>query len=156
MKKFRKYVANALKKVLATPAIKRLKTAQTFKCNTTSAPPTRKLKTSSRACTPTILSNRKFSTHFRPRPNRKRNSAFQMLKSCRQLSMTVRSPGGGWAPRQTCSWMDRQGRPVSPPLEYQRPPPALPPAPPAPRYPPYGSRSTSKDRSIRRVISMFF
>lgn len=79
-----------------------------------------------------------------------------MLKSCRQLSMTVRSPGGGWAPRQTCSWMDRQGRPVSPPLEYQRPPPALPPAPATTRYPPYGSRSTSKDRSIRRVISFYF
>lgn len=83
-----------------------------------------------------------------------------MLKSCRQLSMTVRSPTGGCgtgAQRQTCSWMDRQGRPVSPPLEYQRTAPAqVPPAPPpliaAQRYPALpGSRSSSKDRSIRRV-----
>lgn len=56
-----------------------------------------------------------------------------MLKSCRKLSMTVRSPTlpgaatlgssslpGNFIVRQTCSWMDRQGRPVSPPLEYQR------------------------------------
>lgn len=47
-----------------------------------------------------------------------------MLKSCRKLSMTVRSPtlsslgGASWQMRQTCSWMDRHGRPVSPPLEY--------------------------------------
>ncbi|KAJ9589394.1 hypothetical protein L9F63_017398, partial [Diploptera punctata] len=57
----------------------------------------------------------------------------KMLKSCRKLSMTVKSPnlhlqppaerppahqGGPWILRQTYSWMDRQGRPVSPPLEY--------------------------------------
>lgn len=77
-----------------------------------------------------------------------------MLKSCRKLSMTVRSPtlpggslvGGGapWQMRQTCSWMDRHGRPVSPPLEYSRSG-LVPPQ----RYG-YG-RSSSKDRSIRRV-----
>ena len=49
-----------------------------------------------------------------------------MLKSCRTLSMTVRGPAidprcrGGhqlWPQnrQQTCSWMDRQGRPASPP-----------------------------------------
>ncbi|CAH1104450.1 unnamed protein product [Psylliodes chrysocephalus] len=79
----------------------------------------------------------------------------EMLKSCRNLSMTVRSPnlptsragyGGGapWQMRQTCSWMDRHGRPVSPPMEYARSGPV-----PVQRYG-YG-RSTSKDRSIRRV-----
>uniref|UniRef100_A0AAR5PV30 PDZ domain-containing protein n=3 Tax=Dendroctonus ponderosae TaxID=77166 RepID=A0AAR5PV30_DENPD len=72
-----------------------------------------------------------------------------MLKSCRKLSMTVRTPnlpgtgsmacsGAPWQMRQTCSWMDRHGRPVSPPLEYSK-----------------GrlghARTTSKDRSIRRV-----
>lgn len=91
-----------------------------------------------------------------------------MLKSCRKLSMTVRSPalpgsgvgtlysgaGGQWMVRQTCSWMDRQGRPVSPPMEYSRTScivTAPPPAPVvAPRYQGH-SRSASKDRSIRRV-----
>lgn len=79
----------------------------------------------------------------------------QILKSSRQISMTVRAPptlntaaplhgfgpplrggggGGGSAAlaggdpammgaynqpfRQTCSWMDRHGRPASPPMEY--------------------------------------
>lgn len=63
----------------------------------------------------------------------------QILKSSRQISMTVRAPpsmnsGGpiqGFGPqmsalrdsyaqpfRQTCSWMDRHGRPASPPMEY--------------------------------------
>ncbi|KAH1001603.1 hypothetical protein HUJ04_005598 [Dendroctonus ponderosae] len=75
--------------------------------------------------------------------------ALKMLKSCRKLSMTVRTPnlpgtgsmacsGAPWQMRQTCSWMDRHGRPVSPPLEYSK-----------------GrlghARTTSKDRSIRRV-----
>ncbi|XP_020708449.2 whirlin isoform X4 [Athalia rosae] len=53
--------------------------------------------------------------------------ALKMLKSCRTLSMTVRGPaldprcrGGhpGWSSsgrQQSCSWMDRQGRPASPP-----------------------------------------
>ncbi|KAG5865214.1 hypothetical protein JTB14_014230 [Gonioctena quinquepunctata] len=78
-----------------------------------------------------------------------------MLKSCRKLSMTVRSPtlasglvagGGGatWQMRQTCSWMDRHGRPVSPPLEYAK-------SGPLPHQQKYGWRSSSKDRSIRRV-----
>nr|CAH7729527.1 unnamed protein product [Callosobruchus chinensis] len=51
----------------------------------------------------------------------------QMLKSCRKISMTVRSPtlpmGNCVGPRplrQTCSWIDRYGRPASPPLEYSR------------------------------------
>lgn len=61
-----------------------------------------------------------------------------MLKSCRKMTMTVRAgpaplpllnplgplgplqlPGqggqGGWAARQAYTWMDRTGRPVSPP-----------------------------------------
>ncbi|XP_055691368.1 whirlin [Lutzomyia longipalpis] len=61
----------------------------------------------------------------------------QILKSSRQISMTVRSPPSltssaplhGFGPpqresaypppyRQTCSWMDRHGRPASPPMEY--------------------------------------
>nr|XP_022914234.1 whirlin isoform X1 [Onthophagus taurus] len=80
--------------------------------------------------------------------------ALKMLKSCRKLSMTVKSPtlsggfgvmgGCSWHTRQTCSWMDRQGRPVSPPLEYSR----------GGQIPPqrYGyGRSSSKDRTVRRV-----
>lgn len=77
-------------------------------------------------------------------------SLFQMLKSCRKLSMTVRSPtlpsglgcgGAPWQMRHTCSWMDRHGRPVSPPVEYTRS---------GQRYGGYGFK-TNKDRSIRRV-----
>ncbi|XP_066143648.1 whirlin isoform X2 [Euwallacea fornicatus] len=71
-----------------------------------------------------------------------------MLKSCRKISMTVRTPnlpgtgamacsGAPWQMRQTCSWMDRHGRPVSPPLEYSRGR--------------TGNRTSSKDRSVRRV-----
>lgn len=80
--------------------------------------------------------------------------SFQMLKSCKKLSMTVRSPslpaapssgGAPWQMRQTCSWIDRQGRPVSPPIEYIRSSQMAPPE----RYG-YG-RASSKDRSIRRV-----
>lgn len=73
---------------------------------------------------------------------------FQMLKSCRKLSMTVQSPnvlsqplplafpasvpaGGPWLVRQSYSWMDREGRPVSPPLEYAR---AVPPTILTPRW----------------------
>lgn len=67
-----------------------------------------------------------------------------MLKSNKKLSMTVQSPnvathplplsppssastGGPWLVRQSYSWMDREGRPVSPPLEYARaaPPPIV-------------------------------
>ncbi|XP_063978694.1 whirlin isoform X9 [Diachasmimorpha longicaudata] len=56
----------------------------------------------------------------------------QMLKSCRTLSMTVRGPaldprcrGGhpvwsGSGRQQSCSWMDRQGRPASPPPLHPR------------------------------------
>ncbi|KAF7395706.1 hypothetical protein HZH68_009756 [Vespula germanica] len=54
----------------------------------------------------------------------------QMLKSCRTLSMTVRGPALDprcrvghpvWPSsgrQQSCSWMDRQGRPASPPPFY--------------------------------------
>lgn len=68
----------------------------------------------------------------------------QILKSSREISMTVRAPPSsmfnssaplhGFGPpprgapidttylpppnRQTCSWMDRHGRPASPPYEY--------------------------------------
>ncbi|XP_073942018.1 uncharacterized protein isoform X3 [Choristoneura fumiferana] len=57
--------------------------------------------------------------------------ALKMLKSCRQLTMTVRT-AGALVGRASCSWMDRYGRPASPP-------------------PPRAPRSNSKDRSIRRV-----
>ncbi|XP_053601209.1 whirlin isoform X3 [Plodia interpunctella] len=57
--------------------------------------------------------------------------ALKMLKSCRQLTMTVRT-AGALVGRASCSWMDRYGRPASPP-------------------PPRATRSSSKDRSIRRV-----
>lgn len=85
------------------------------------------------------------------------SSFFQMLKSCKKLSMTVRSPslpavpssgGAPWQMRQTCSWIDRQGRPVSPPIEYIRSSQMAPPE----RYG-FG-RASSKDRSIRRVSAM--
>ncbi|KAF5294051.1 hypothetical protein FQA39_LY13525 [Lamprigera yunnana] len=76
--------------------------------------------------------------------------ALKMLKSCRKLSMTVKSPaiptgvlegrGGPFYARQTCSWMDRQGRPVSPPSEYTR----------LSNVPPQ-RHGLSKDRNIRRV-----
>ncbi|XP_057332818.1 whirlin isoform X5 [Microplitis mediator] len=59
--------------------------------------------------------------------------ALKMLKSCRTLSMTVRGPaldprcrGGhpiwstGSGRQQSCSWMDRQGRPASPPPLHPR------------------------------------
>ncbi|XP_043475919.1 whirlin isoform X2 [Leptopilina heterotoma] len=58
--------------------------------------------------------------------------ALKMLKSCRTLSMTVRGPAldprcrGGhpvWTAtgrQQSCSWMDRQGRPASPPPLHPR------------------------------------
>lgn len=91
-----------------------------------------------------------------------------MLKSCRQLSMTVRSPNlptpsqppppppsssGPWLLRQTYSWMDRQGRPVSPPLEYARasPPVLVAPPPPPPRW--TYSRS-NKEKAIRKVSNL--
>ncbi|CAG9814385.1 unnamed protein product [Phaedon cochleariae] len=84
--------------------------------------------------------------------------ALKMLKSCRKLSMTVRSPtmppGGGiagpggapWQMRQTCSWMDRLGRPVSPPLEY-----AARGAAPQ-RYGGGYGRPASRDRTVRRQL----
>lgn len=71
--------------------------------------------------------------------------------------MTVRSPslpagpvwgGAPWQMRQTCSWMDRQGRPASPPIEYIRSSQMVPPE----RY--VYSRPSSKDRSIRRVSAL--
>ncbi|XP_046427096.1 whirlin isoform X6 [Neodiprion fabricii] len=58
--------------------------------------------------------------------------ALKMLKSCRTLSMTVRGPAldprcrgshPGWTAsgrQQSCSWMDRQGRPASPPPLHGR------------------------------------
>ncbi|XP_046484997.1 whirlin isoform X8 [Neodiprion pinetum] len=58
--------------------------------------------------------------------------ALKMLKSCRTLSMTVRGPAldprcrgshPGWTAsgrQQSCSWMDRQGRPASPPPLHSR------------------------------------
>ncbi|XP_034943796.1 whirlin isoform X9 [Chelonus insularis] len=58
--------------------------------------------------------------------------ALKMLKSCRTLTMTVKGPaldprcrGGhpiwsGSGRQQSCSWMDRQGRPASPPPLYPR------------------------------------
>ncbi|XP_024935556.1 uncharacterized protein LOC107274995 isoform X2 [Cephus cinctus] len=58
--------------------------------------------------------------------------ALKMLKSCRTLSMTVRGPAldprcrgnhPAWSSsgrQQSCSWMDRQGRPASPPPLHPR------------------------------------
>lgn len=71
--------------------------------------------------------------------------------------MTVRSPsfpaapilgGAPWQMRQTCSWIDRQGRPVSPPIEYIRSSQMA----PAERY--GYTRPSSKDRNIRRVSAL--
>jgi len=72
----------------------------------------------------------------------------QMLKSCRTLSMTVRGPAldprcrGGhpvWSSSgrpQSCSWMDRQGRPASPP----------------PPHPPRDSRYGPRTRKVELCI----
>lgn len=81
--------------------------------------------------------------------------------------MTVKSPnlhlqpppdrpsshqGGPWILRQTYSWMDRQGRPVSPPLEYaQATPPVVVAAPPPPPAPRYYSRSNKEKGATRKV-----
>nr|XP_012148623.1 PREDICTED: whirlin isoform X3 [Megachile rotundata] len=74
--------------------------------------------------------------------------ALKMLKSCRTLSMTVRGPAldprcrGGhpvWSTsgrQQSCSWMDRQGRPASPP----------------PLYPPRDSRYGPRTRKVELCI----
>ncbi|KAL6254628.1 hypothetical protein P5V15_013935 [Pogonomyrmex californicus] len=71
-----------------------------------------------------------------------------MLKSCRTLSMTVRGPAldprcrGGhpvWSSSgrpQSCSWMDRQGRPASPP----------------PLHPPRDSRYGPRTRKVELCI----
>uniref|UniRef100_A0A8D8WQK7 Whirlin n=1 Tax=Cacopsylla melanoneura TaxID=428564 RepID=A0A8D8WQK7_9HEMI len=94
--------------------------------------------------------------------------ALKMLKSNRELSMTVRSPSipppaqGGrthpnppapppaWTMRQAYSWIDRQGRPCSPPLDYAHSViPMPPPPPPPPRWNSYSARS-SKDK-VRKV-----
>ncbi|XP_063233633.1 whirlin-like [Bacillus rossius redtenbacheri] len=90
--------------------------------------------------------------------------ALKMLKSCRQLSMTVKSPNlppppppppppmerpqpaSPWLVRQAYSWIDRQGRPVSPPPEYARASPP-PPPPPNPRY----YCRPGKDKGVRKV-----
>ncbi|KAL6424730.1 hypothetical protein ACFW04_010002 [Cataglyphis niger] len=74
--------------------------------------------------------------------------ALKMLKSCRTLSMTVRGPAldprcrGGhpvWSAsgrQQSCSWMDRQGRPASPP----------------PLHPPRDSRYGPRTRKVELCI----
>ncbi|KAI5743902.1 hypothetical protein M8J77_023511 [Diaphorina citri] len=86
-----------------------------------------------------------------------------MLKSNRELSMTVRSPSippqaprnhplpppPAWTMRQAYSWIDRQGRPCSPPLDYARSVIPMPPPPPPPPRWNYSARS-SKD-TVRKV-----
>ncbi|KAJ8670539.1 hypothetical protein QAD02_001798, partial [Eretmocerus hayati] len=78
--------------------------------------------------------------------------ALKMLKSCRTLSMTVRGPAidprcrGGhpvWPHnrQQSCSWMDRQGRPASPP-------------PVNPRDSRYGCRTRRVDLLIEPGMSL--
>ncbi|XP_043259994.1 whirlin-like isoform X3 [Colletes gigas] len=74
--------------------------------------------------------------------------ALKMLKSCRTLSMTVRGPALDprcrvghpvWSTsgrQQSCSWMDRQGRPASPP----------------PVYPPRDSRYCPRTRKVELCI----
>ncbi|XP_026827243.1 whirlin isoform X8 [Ooceraea biroi] len=74
--------------------------------------------------------------------------ALKMLKSCRTLSMTVRGPAldprcrGGhpvWSSsgrQQSCSWMDREGRPASPP----------------PLHPPRDSRYGPRTRKVELCI----
>uniref|UniRef100_A0A0A9VQ25 Whirlin n=1 Tax=Lygus hesperus TaxID=30085 RepID=A0A0A9VQ25_LYGHE len=67
-----------------------------------------------------------------PFTNISHEDALKVLKSCRELSITVRStvpftersppqqalPGG--APIQTYTWVDRKGRPVSPPPRFRQ------------------------------------
>ncbi|XP_017878493.1 whirlin-like isoform X3 [Ceratina calcarata] len=75
--------------------------------------------------------------------------ALKMLKSCRTLSMTVRGPALNprcrgnhpvWSSsggrQQSCSWIDRQGRPTSPPPLYP------------PRDPRYGPRTRKVELCI--------
>ncbi|XP_075213804.1 whirlin protein dyschronic [Lycorma delicatula] len=101
----------------------------------------------------------------KPRTAPRDEEVTKMLKSCRQLSMTVRSPNlpsstsaqaggqtGPWVLRQTYSWIDRQGRPVSPPPEYARAsPPVLVPPPPPPPPPRWNYQRPNKDKVIRKV-----
>lgn len=51
------------------------------------------------------------------------------MKSCRQISMTIRTSPlsqrqqygvDGWLMKQSYSWMDRMGRPASPPPDYSK------------------------------------
>lgn len=94
-----------------------------------------------------------------------------MLKSNRELSMTVRSPSippqaprnhplpppPAWTMRQAYSWIDRQGRPCSPPLDYARSVIPMPPPPPPPPRWNYSARS-SKDtvRKVRPHLQEYF
>ncbi|XP_065202666.1 whirlin-like isoform X7 [Planococcus citri] len=64
-----------------------------------------------------------------PFTNISHEEALKILKSCRQISMTIRTSPlsnrqkygmGGWLVRQSYSWMDRMGRPVSPPPDYSK------------------------------------
>ncbi|XP_032677974.1 whirlin isoform X1 [Odontomachus brunneus] len=80
--------------------------------------------------------------------------ALKMLKSCKTLSMTVRGPAldprcrGGhpvWSSsgrQQSCSWMDRQGRPTSPPPLH------------LPRDPRYGPRTRKVELCIEHGQSL--
>lgn len=102
-----------------------------------------------------------------------------MLKSCRKLSMTVKSPNlpppplpipserdthtgrpgspSPWHVRQTYSWMDRQGRPVSPPPEYARAsPPVLPPPPPPPPPLPRYYKAPNVRKVTTKLIFCYF
>lgn len=82
---------------------------------------------------------------------------FQILKSCRQISMTIRTSPlthrqsygmGGWLVKQSYSWMDRNGRPVSPPPDYSK----VTPITASDRWPP----SRLSKEKVRKVYQILF
>ncbi|CAB3381350.1 Hypothetical predicted protein [Cloeon dipterum] len=95
------------------------------------------------------------------------DEALKMLKTCRKVTMTVRSASGGagYAPPsasasagagQLYTWTDRHGRPVSPPPEYASalsgPPPLPPPGPGARTWNFHSARSKERTRKVELSI----
>ncbi|XP_065342381.1 whirlin isoform X7 [Cloeon dipterum] len=95
------------------------------------------------------------------------DEALKMLKTCRKVTMTVRSASGGAGyalpsasasagAGQLYTWTDRHGRPVSPPPEYASalsgPPPLPPPGPGARTWNFHSARSKERTRKVELSI----